>query len=322
MKILGIETSCDETAVSLIQDKKILSEKIASQADIHSAYGGVVPEIASREHLKKLNILLENCLIEAGAGFDDIDAVSVTSRPGLEGSLLVGITAARSISAILDIPLIEVDHIEAHLFAREFSDPGPAPGIGLVISGGHTRLMYIKEWGDYKILGDTRDDAVGEAFDKVASLLSLPYPGGPSIEKASEGGDKTRFIFPVSKMKNMYDFSYSGLKTAVLYELKYRLKREATPEDIKDIAASFQEAAFEPILKNSIAAAKEYSAEWIFISGGVAANSRLRDKFKEALAGESIRAVFPPPRLCTDNASMVAACAAFYIGRESYENKN
>ena len=313
MKILGIETSCDETAVSLIENKQILSEKIASQAGIHAAYGGVVPEIASREHLKKLNIMIEEALSEAKLSFEDIGAVAVTARPGLEGSLLVGLTAGRAIASLMNIPLIEVDHVEAHLFAREFNDPGPTPGIGLVISGGHTRLFYIKEWGDYTVLGDTRDDAVGEAFDKVASLLSLPYPGGPSIEKAAVGGDSHRFRFPVSRMKNTYDFSYSGLKTAVLYEIKYRLKREPSETDIRDIAASFQEAAFAPLIKNCLAAAREYSAGWIFLSGGVAANGRLREKFSEALAGEKIRAVFPPRRLCTDNASMVAACGAFHL---------
>ena len=261
MKILGIETSCDETAVSLVENKEILAEKIASQIEIHAAYGGVVPEIASREHLKKLNILIEEALSEANLTFQDIDAVAVTARPGLEGSLLVGLTAARAIASLMNIPLIEVDHVEAHLFAREFNDPGPTPGIGLVISGGHTRLFYIKEWGDYRILGDTRDDAVGEAFDKVASLLSLPYPGGPSIEKAALDGDSSKFKFPISKMKNPYDFSYSGLKTAVLYELKYRLGREPTEKDVSDIAASFQEAAFEPLIKNALMAAREHSAD-------------------------------------------------------------
>ena len=316
MITLGIETSCDETAVSILDGKKIKCEKIASQTSVHSEYGGVVPEIASREHLKKLNILLEKCLAESSVSFSDINIISVTSSPGLEGSLLVGLTAARALSSLLGIPLVEVDHVEAHLFAKEFCEPGPGRGVGLVVSGGHTRLFLIERWGNYEIIGDTRDDAAGEAFDKVASLLDLPYPGGPSIEKEAKYGDRNCYDFPVSNLGGSLDFSYSGLKTAVLYTVKYDLNGTVDENQKKNIAASFQEAALEPLVRNAASAAKKYSANWIFVSGGVAANSRLREKMSEKLADDNIRVVFPPKHLCTDNASMVAACGLFH-----YEHK-
>ena len=317
MKVLGIETSCDETAVSVVEEKKIISSVVASQIDIHSLYGGVVPELASREHLKKINIILDKCLKKGSLSFKDIDAVAVTFHPGLEGSLLVGLMVGRTISFLLDIPYIEVDHIEAHLFASVFTDLKSPPGVGLVVSGGHTRLIYIKKWGDYKILGNTRDDAVGESFDKVASLLKLSYPGGPAIEKVAENGDSSKYRFPVAKMGDTYDFSYSGLKTAVLYKLKYDLKVKGNlSKKIKrDIASSFQEAAFKPLLTNAIKAARRYGVQWIFVCGGVAANGRLRQLFYSATEKEDFKVVFPPPDLATDNASMVAACGEFYLNR-------
>ncbi len=316
MKILGIETSCDETAVSIVEGTNIVSEKIFSQVSLHSEYAGVVPELASREHLRKLNLLIQEALTEAGINYEDIDAVAVTAYPGLEGSLLVGLTSARTLSYLLNIPIKEVDHIEAHLFSHVFTQLPPPPGIGLVISGGHSRLFYIKKWGDYEIIGDTRDDAVGESFDKVASLLGLPYPGGPSIEKASRGVRENRFNFPVSKLGNSYDFSYSGLKTAVLYKIKYDLKEISGEKELKELASSFQKAALTPLVKNSIKAAEDYSADWIFVCGGVAANSRLRELFDEK-SPENIKAYFPGVRLCTDNASMVAACGGFYLKKEA-----
>ncbi len=356
MKVLGIETSCDETAVAIVEGNEIISEIVSSQIDIHSKYGGVVPEIASREHLKKLNLILETCFDNANLNIKDIEAVSVTRTPGLEGSLLVGKMVARTISFLLKVPLIEVNHLEAHLFASVFTPPfggcvvppnlerakqsqiplNPPflkgerggfdtkfteylqpPGIGLIISGGHTRLVYIKEWGDYKILGNTRDDAVGECFDKVASILGLPYPGGPGIEKVAEYGNPLKFRFPVAKLGDSYDFSYSGIKTAVLYKIKYDFKGNISEKQRNDIAASFQRAAFEPLVNKSIKAAKAYRVNWLFVCGGVAANKKLHEVFKEKTVKENFKVIFPRASLCTDNASMVAACGQFYLNRKS-----
>jgi len=310
---LGIETSCDETAVSLVEGREILAESLFSQTDMHSLYGGVVPELASREHLKRLNLLIDDCLEASNVKYEDIGAVAVTSYPGLEGSLLVGKTAAKTLAYILNIPLIEVDHLEAHLFAWIFTNLPAPPGIGLIVSGGHTRLVYIKKWGSYDILGDTRDDAAGESFDKVASLLGLPYPGGPSIEKAAEGGSREKYRFPVSNLGQTYDFSYSGLKTAVLYKIKYDLKGQLSEKTVRNIAASFQEAALKPLVDNSVKAALEKKTNWIFVCGGVAASKRLREMFGQAAVKNNLTVVFPPFRLCTDNASMVAACAEFKL---------
>ncbi len=322
MKVLGIETSCDETAVALIDENGIISEVVSSQIDIHKEYGGVVPEIASREHLKKINIVIEECLSKAGLGFSDIDAVAVTSRPGLEGSLLVGLMAARTMAYILKIPLIEIDHLEAHLFASFFTDLGNPPGIGLIISGGHSRLVYIREWGVYEIIGNTRDDAVGECFDKVASILGLPYPGGPAIEKAARVGNSLSYKFPVSRLGDSYDFSYSGIKTAVLYKIKYDLKNKVSQEQVGDIASSFQDAAFKPLMNNTIKAARNYSANWVFICGGVAANGKLREQFYEKTASEKFSVIFPEKSHCTDNAAMVAACGLFYLSRQAQPNSD
>ena len=315
MSVLGIETSCDETAVAIVEEDSIVYEKVATQ-DIHRKYGGVVPEIASREHLKKINILLEECFSESGVSPDDLDAVSVTSGPGLEGSLLVGVMTARTLAYVFKKPLIEVDHIESHMFASKFTPLKEPPGIALVISGGHTRIVYIKEWGDYEILGDTRDDAIGECFDKVASIIGLSYPGGPAIEKEAGSGDPERFSFPVAKLGDSYDFSYSGIKTSVLYKVKYDLGSVVDDGMRKDIAASFQAAAFKPVIKNTIRAAMEKKAPWVFVCGGVAANRRLRESFAEQAPG-TIEIVFPAKAHCTDNAAMVAACGQFYLNRKS-----
>ncbi len=313
MKVLGIETSCDETAVAVVEGNSILAERISSQIDLHSEYGGVVPELASREHLKKLNILLQECLSEAELGFGDIDAVAVTAFPGLEGSLLVGLTAGRTLSFLMRIPIVEVDHVEAHMFAGRFGDMDPPPGIGLIVSGGHTRLVLIKQWGDYLTLGDTRDDAAGEAFDKAASVLGLPYPGGPAIEKEAAGTDPGVFKFPVSRLGDSFDFSYSGLKTSVLYKVRYDLNEKVSEAQRRQIAAAFQEAAVTPLVKNAVRAAEKYSARWILVCGGVASNGRLREKLRDETEGKPFKAVFPPRRLCTDNASMVASCGEFYL---------
>ncbi len=312
MKVLGIESTCDETAVAVVDGTEILSHKIASQTEIHALYGGVVPEIASREHLKRINILLRDALLESG-GIDSIEGIAVAARPGLEGSILVGLTAARTLSFLTGLRLEEVDHLEAHLFAWPFLEKLTPPGLGLVVSGGHTRLVYIKKWGDYEIISDTRDDAAGECFDKVASMLQLKYPGGPEIEKAAKEGDRKRFIFPVANLKGSLDFSYSGLKTSVLYKIKYDFNGKLSEKDRKDIAASFQDAAFKPLVKNAIDGAKKTDSGWILVCGGVAANSRLREMFRKPAEMAGIKTLFPPLKLCTDNAATVAACGEFYL---------
>ncbi len=314
-KILGIETSCDETAVSVIQAGRILSEQVASQIDIHKKFGGVVPEFASREHLKKLNLLIGSALNEAGLEFTDLDAVAVTSNPGLEGSLLVGLTTARTLSMLLNIDIVEVDHLEAHLFASRFSEVLSPPGIGLVVSGGHTRIVYIKDWGNYKVIGRTRDDAAGEAFDKVAAILGFGYPGGPQIEKAALKGDPRRFKFPVSDLGDSLDFSYSGIKTAVLYKVRYDFNDKLSRQDVYDIAASFQYAALTPLVDNAVRAALKYDTDWIFVGGGVSASRSLRKRLKGKTAGDGVRAFFPDKEHSTDNATMVAVCAEFYLTR-------
>ncbi len=309
MKVLGIETSCDETAVAVVEKGKILSRVVASQIAIHRDFGGVVPELASREHLKKINIILEKCLKKGNLEINEIEGIAVTAHPGLEGSLLVGLTVARTLAELMEVPLVEIDHLEGHLFSSTFTGLSEPPGIGLVISGGHTRLVYVKSWGNYEILGSTRDDAVGESFDKVASLLGLGYPGGPAIEKEAVYGDPERFKFPVADMGDTLDFSYSGLKTSVLYKIKYDLDGQLTEKDKKDIAASFQEAALKPLVENTISASKNNEVNWLFACGGVAASKRLRELFKE----KGVEVVFPDITLCTDNASMIAACGEFYF---------
>ncbi len=260
--------------------------------------------------------MIEAALKESGLEFKDLNAIAVTSNPGLEGSLLVGLTTARTLAMLLKIELIEVDHLEAHLFVSRFSDIPAPPGIGLVVSGGHTRLVYIKEWGKYEIVGRTRDDAAGEAFDKVASIIGLGYPGGPEIEKASLKGDPNRFQFPVSDMGDCFDFSYSGIKTAVLYKVRYGLKEKLSKQDTCDIAASFQHAAITPLVDNAVLAALKYKTGWIFAGGGVSANSSLRKRLKAKAAENGIKAFFPDKAHSTDNASMVAACAEFYLNKK------
>ncbi|MGM0568980.1 MAG: tRNA (adenosine(37)-N6)-threonylcarbamoyltransferase complex transferase subunit TsaD, partial [Elusimicrobiota bacterium] len=306
----------DETAVAVSEKGRIISHKIASQTEIHSLYGGVVPEIASREHLKRINVLLEECLKEAG-GWEDIDGIAVAARPGLEGSLLVGLTVARTAAYLSGLPLVEVDHLEAHLFAWPFTQPLDPPGLGLVASGGHTRLVRIKKWGDYEILSSTRDDAVGECFDKVASMLDLNYPGGPEIEKMSAGGNKERFKFPVANLNKSLDFSYSGLKTSVLYKIKYDFKGKLSLKDKKDIAASFQHAALKPLVSNAFKAAAKTKSSWVLVCGGVAANKALRQMMLSEGDKTGIKIVFPHISLCTDNAATVSACGEFHLEKSA-----
>lgn len=305
MIVLGIETSCDETSVAILSDGKILSNVVSSQIDIHKKFGGVVPEIAARHHLSNLPIVFKNAIDMANISIDQIDLISVTYGPGLIGALLVGISFAKGLSLRLGKPLIGVNHIVGHVFANYITYPHlKPPYIVLMVSGGHTEILLVKQDDEIEVLGKTVDDAAGEAFDKVARILGLGYPGGPEIDKLSKNGDENKFNFPRPMMDSKnYNFSFSGLKTAVLYTVqkfdKYNIPKE-------DIAASFQKAVVEILLKKTFKAAKDLNVNTIVLAGGVAANSYLRKKAQELSEKQNIKVLIPPLEFCTDNAAMIA----------------
>ncbi|MDI6829274.1 MAG: tRNA (adenosine(37)-N6)-threonylcarbamoyltransferase complex transferase subunit TsaD [Armatimonadota bacterium] len=309
MLVLGIETSCDETAASIVCDgRDILSDIIASQVDLHSKFGGVVPEIASRKHLELLNPVIKEALDAAQVCFSDLDAVAVTNRPGLLGALLIGVSAAKSLSAALEIPLVGIHHLEGHIYANFLVNPNlEFPFVCLIVSGGHSDLVLVKGHGDYTMLGRTRDDAAGEAFDKSARVLGLGYPGGPIIDRLAREGNPEAIHFPRAKLEGTLDFSFSGLKTAVI-----RFFREHGSEfRIEDIAASFQAAVVDMLVDNTMKAVELTGVHRVALAGGVAANSGLQAKMRGEAAKRGIEITYPPPRLCTDNAAMIA-CAGFY----------
>ncbi|EKF48560.1 UGMP family protein [Thermosipho africanus H17ap60334] len=305
MIVLGIETSCDETSVAILSDGKILSNVVSSQIDIHKKFGGVVPEIAARHHLSNLPIVFKNAIDMANISIDQIDLISVTYGPGLIGALLVGISFAKGLSLRLGKPLIGVNHIVGHVFANYITYPHlKPPYIVLMVSGGHTEILLVKQDDEIEVLGKTVDDAAGEAFDKVARILGLGYPGGPEIDKLSKNGDENKFNFPRPMMDSKnYNFSFSGLKTAVLYTVqkfdKYNIPKE-------DIAASFQKAVVEILLKKTFKAAKDSNVNTIVLAGGVAANSYLRKKAQKLSEKQNIKVLIPPLEFCTDNAAMIA----------------
>lgn len=298
-RMLGIETSCDETGVAVVEDgRRILVNRVASQIDVHAEFGGVVPEIASRQHTEIIHQLADKALDEANG---NVDAVSVTAGPGLMGSLLVGVCFAKAFAYARDLPLVPVHHLEGHIFSPFLDDEAVAfPALALIVSGGHTQLVYCRAAHDYDIIGRTRDDAVGESFDKVARLLNLPYPGGPSIQKAAEAGDSKAFDFPRAMERSEdLDFSYSGLKTAVLYAL-----RENAEVNPADVAASFQAAAIDMLVTKTKAGLQYSKAPRLLVVGGVAANRLLRDRLESEI---DVPVLIPPFSLCTDNAAMIAA---------------
>jgi N6-L-threonylcarbamoyladenine synthase len=305
MNVLGIETSCDETAVSVVKDGKIiLSNVIASSLRFHKKYGGVVPEIASRMQLETISRVADTAIKKAGISLKDIGLVSVTCSPGLAGSLLVGISFAKAVSLSLGVPLIGIDHVYSHIYANFLNGRKiKLPFIALVVSGGHTSLFFVRDFDKIEILGQTRDDACGEAFDKVAKILGLGYPGGPLIEKLSKIGNNKKIKFQCSGMQRPLDFSFSGIKTAVLYATK---NRRLTLAENRDIAACFQETVIDTLIKKTLLACEIKKARRIVIGGGVAANGRLRERFLEAVKSEGRDCYFPPKELCTDNATMVA----------------
>jgi len=314
--ILGIETSCDETAAAVVADgRKIRANVVASQIETHRLFGGVVPEIASRQHVEAITVVLAQTLAEAQVTWADLDAVAVTHGPGLIGSLLVGVCAAKSLVLAQDLPLIGVNHLEGHLYSNFLTDdPPPFPFVCLIASGGHTDLIWARGHGEYEVLGRTRDDAAGEAFDKVARLLDLPYPGGPEIDRAAQVGDPTAFSFPRARLNDSLDFSFSGLKTAVARQVQTLSPAEREAHRA-DLAASFQEAVVEVLVGKTCRAARERKVRHIAICGGVAGNSRLRTALRERGAAEGLAVHQPPLWLCTDNAAMIASAGYFRFQR-------
>ena len=311
--ILAIESSCDETAAAVVKNgREVLSNVISSQIALHTLYGGVVPEIASRKHIEKINQVIEEALKEAGVTLQDITAIAVTYGPGLVGALLVGVSAAKAISFATGIPIIGVHHIEGHISANyiENKDLEP-PYVCLVVSGGHSHLVVVKDYGEYEIIGRTRDDAAGEAFDKVARAIGLGYPGGPKIDKLSKEGNPEAIRFPRAKVDdNEYDFSFSGLKSAVLNYLNgCQMKGEPVCE--ADVAASFQKAVIDVLVEHGIHAVKKYGYNKFAIAGGVASNSSLRQAFETECAKRNIEFYHPSPIFCTDNAAMIGV-AGYY----------
>lgn len=310
---LAIESSCDESACSILKNgRKVLSNVISTQIETHKKFGGVVPEVASRKHIENIDIVVQEALDEANVGFNDITHIAVTYGPGLVGALLVGLSYAKSLALILDIPIIGVNHIEGHLSANyiEHKDLVP-PFITLIVSGGHTNLIEVQDYGKYNILGKTKDDASGEAFDKVSRALNLGYPGGPIIDKLSKYGDPNAINFPRACLNESgYDFSFSGLKSSVLNYLN-SMKMKGIDIKKEDVCASFQKAVVDVLTKKTIKACKDKGYKTVTLSGGVAANSSLRKSMEDICKNEGIELKYPPLILCTDNAAMIG-CAGYY----------
>ena len=312
--ILGIESSCDETAAAVVADgSRICSNIIASQVEVHARYGGVVPEIASRRHLELINLIIEQALAEAGLDFEGLNAVAVSNGPGLVGALIVGVSTAKALAYAARLPLIAVNHVEAHLYANFLTGAGIRyPLVALIASGGHTTLLLMPAPENIVALGQTRDDAAGETFDKVARAMGLGYPGGPRIDRLALGGRREAVEFPRAYLGDeaRFDFSFSGLKSAVINYLHHQRQKKNEPH-APDLAASFQEALVRVLVDKTVAAAREHSAACVLLAGGVAANSRLRSLMRSELAQHlpAVPLYFPPPALCTDNAAMIAAAA-------------
>jgi N6-L-threonylcarbamoyladenine synthase len=322
MRVLGLETSCDETAAAVVETDsglsgRVLSDVVHTQADVHEKWGGVVPELASRDHLQRVLPVLDEALRGAGCGLSELGGIAVTRGPGLVGALLVGVQVGKSVAAATGLPLVGVNHLEGHLLAVLLADDAPAPPwLALVVSGGHTSLYEVRALGEYHALGHTLDDAAGEAFDKVAKLLGLPYPGGAQIDRLARGGDPRAIAFPRGlsrRSKAAFDFSFSGLKTAVLHHV--REHGVPSGQGLADLCASFQEAVCDALTARAVRAARHAGLSTLVICGGVAANSRLRALAQERCAAEGISLFLPPPRLCTDNGAMIAMAGAHRLLR-------
>lgn len=309
---LAIETSCDETSASIVKDgREVLSNIVYSQIEIHKKFGGVVPEVASRNHVLKISQVVDQSLAEANMTFDDIDFISVTNGPGLVGALLVGLSYAKALSFSLGIPLVPVNHIEGHIYANfiQFKALEP-PFLSLIVSGGHTHLVYVTDYGQYEILGRTRDDAAGESFDKVARRLGLGYPGGPLIDQSAKEGNPEAIDFPIPYLKDSYDFSFSGLKTAVLNYLNM-MNQKGEDVNKADVAASFQQSVVEVLVRKAHDALKDKECKKLALAGGVAANSELRKRLSALGETHGYEIYYPDISLCTDNAAMIG-CAGYY----------
>jgi N6-L-threonylcarbamoyladenine synthase len=315
MLVMGIETSCDETAASVVRDgKQILSNVVASQIDLHRQYGGIVPEIASRKHMEVIIPVIYEAIKGACISLNDLDGIAVTRGPGLVGSLLVGMSVAKAIAFAKKIPFIGVNHLEGHIASIFLDDHTPDfPFVALIVSGGHTSLYLVKDFQSMQVLGQTRDDAAGEAFDKAAKLMDLGYPGGVVIDRIADGGNRNRIQFPRA-MKDSLDFSFSGLKTSLLHHVKKR-GTSFTEDEIRDIAASYQEAIVDVCVGKTFRAARLCGLSTIVICGGVAANRRLRQKFIEISAGSGMNVFFPRAEFCTDNAAMIAVAGSHLLER-------
>ncbi len=328
MKVLGIETSCDETAAAVVEDgERLLSNVVASSMDLHAQYGGVVPEIAARSHIEAMNPVIHQALDDAKCTWNDIDAIAVTYGAGLSGSLLIGVMTARTLAIAHQKPLYGINHVEAHVYANFLTRTQPHfPMLAIIVSGGHTQLALFRDHFDYQLLGQTRDDAVGEAFDKVAKMLGLPYPGGPAVSKLAAQGDANRYDLPKAQV-GKYDFSYSGLKTAVLrlaqseigadYDFpSTRLSERLSASQKADIAASFQRVATKTVADKARLAYDEFQPKSVVIAGGVAANQELRRQLTEVIP---LPLEYPDLKLCTDNGAMVAALGCFKLSRGQTE---
>ncbi len=315
MRILAIETSCDETSAAVVKDgTEVLSSVISSQNDFHAKYGGIVPEIASRKHIEAISPVIREAMDRAKTAFKDLDAIAVTFGPGLPGSLIVGLSAAKAISFALKKPLIGVNHLEGHIYANLLLEPKLRfPFICLIVSGGHTQIVKVTGHMEFETLGRTRDDAAGEAYDKVARFLGLGYPGGPIIDRLSKEGNENavNFTRPMLEDEYKYDFSFSGIKTAVVYLAKKIEQGKEKDVPKKDIAASFQKAVVDTLVEKTVKAAEEYGMKTVAIGGGVAANSKLRADMKAACNNKEMKCIVPPLELCTDNAAMIG-CAGYF----------
>ena len=309
--IMGIETSCDETAVAIVKNgREIVANIVASQIESHKRFGGVVPEIASRHHVEQITIVLEEALKQANVKYEDLDAIAVTEGPGLVGALLIGVNAAKAISFAHSIPLVGVHHISGHIYANRLISEMEFPLLSLVVSGGHTELVYMKEHGHFEVIGETRDDAAGEAYDKVARTLDLPYPGGPHIDKLAQQGEPSITLPRAWLEEGSYDFSFSGLKSAVINTVH---NAEQRGEVIKpeDLAASFQQSVIDVLVTKTIRATEEFKVKQVLLAGGVAANKGLRSALEEEFAKiPDVKLIIPPLSLCTDNAAMIAAAGS------------
>ncbi len=318
--ILAIESSCDETAAAIIRDgQTVLSSVIASQIETHQRYGGVVPEVASRAHVEEIIAVIDEAMLKAQATWDSLSAIAVTYAPGLIGALFVGVTAAKSLALAHELPLIGVHHLAGHLYASMIDDTIEPAFLALIVSGGHTELVLCEEHGRFERLGHTRDDAAGEAFDKVARAMGLGYPGGPAIAKAALQGDETAIALPRAMLDDSYDFSFSGLKSAVLLHLD-KAKKASRPVAIADVAASFQRAVVDVLLAKTALAIQRTGVKTLVLAGGVAANSTLRADLLQLCEELGVRAVIPPLWLCTDNAAMIGAAAYFRYQKGEFDD--